>query len=539
MSAEEEAGTVGILRAWDRAPDGVGGEMMHSRMLAALTDILEREGLAAHGCLTQKALDLCERVNERTKKAREKRVKKSDGEAPAVLPEPAPSSPLAQALDLLRRTRAVLHKLDPAHEKLRGEIDALLAGAPVVETEEADASRPGLTEEEARSLAEHVGIKLGLAKDDREEPVTTATRAILGWFASRGDIPPDVRPPHTHPLTEEDARRWERLRVVASAIRDREYEGDFRVSDETAMLFDELRHAIAAVENTQTATPQRAPLTEEEARIARGLHACAGAWEPDVRLIGNLTAREIERFASAILSRGDIPPDVRAVAASSAAGEWQCVSCHAREREMHREWCEIEGAAGTVASRATDVRPVAPFTEEEARRSLGAALREAAKQNAIYSPMCAVRAGADVGRVAPKVEEPMLTPAEEADVIAGAPAQIAPHGQSEIEILRAAVVRAHERIDALEKKPVEATIAAMAAQIERLDAEMRHVLVTIARRPKVEGDDVEAEEDPRTRLHEGDPEGKPSTLKERVSRVVLGTIDGEPVHVRATAKDKP
>ena len=103
----------------------------------------------------------------------------------------------------------------------------------------------------------------------------------------------------------------------------------------------------------------------------------------------------------------------------------------------------------------------------------------------------------DVGRVAPKVEEPMLTPAEEADVIAGAPAQIAPHGQSEIEILRAAVVRAHERIDALEKKPVEATLAAMAAQIERLDAEMRHVLVTIARDPKVEGDDVEAEEDPR------------------------------------------
>jgi hypothetical protein len=199
----------------------------------------------------------------------------------------------------------------------------------------------------------------------------------------------------------------------------------------------------------------------------------------------------------------------------------------------------VEDKAGTIASRATDVRPVAPFTEEEARRSLGAALREAAKQNAIYSPMCAVRAGADVGRVAPKVEEPMLTPAEEADVIAGAPAQIAPHGQSEIEILRAAVVRAHERIDALEKKPVEATIAAMAAQIERLDAEMRHVLVTIARDPKVEGDDVEAEEDPRTRLHEGDPEGKPSTLKERVSRVVLGTIDGEPVHVRATAKDKP
>ena len=104
----------------------------------------------------------------------------------------------------------------------------------------------------------------------------------------------------------------------------------------------------------------------------------------------------------------------------------------------------------------------------------------------------------DVGRVAPKVEEPMLTPAEEADVIAGAPAQIAPHGQSEIEILRAAVVRAHERIDALEKKPVEATLAAMAAQIERLDAEMRHVLVTIARDPKVEGDDVEAEEDPRS-----------------------------------------
>ena len=40
------------------------------------------------------------------------------------------STPIGQALDLLRRTRAVLHRLDPAHEKLRGEIDALLAGTP-------------------------------------------------------------------------------------------------------------------------------------------------------------------------------------------------------------------------------------------------------------------------------------------------------------------------------------------------------------------------------------------------------------------------
>ena len=110
--------------------------------------------------------------------------------------------------------------------------------------------------------------------------------------------------------------------------------------------------------------PPRAPLTEEEARIARGLQACAAAWEPDVRLIGNFTAREIGRFASAILSRGEIPPDARPVSASSTAGEWQCVSCHAHETEMHRAWCEIEGAAGTVASRATDAQPVAPPTPD-------------------------------------------------------------------------------------------------------------------------------------------------------------------------------
>ena len=47
---------------------------------------------------------------------------------------PPTTAPLAQALGLLRRTRAVLHKLDPAHELLRAEIDALLAGAPVVES---------------------------------------------------------------------------------------------------------------------------------------------------------------------------------------------------------------------------------------------------------------------------------------------------------------------------------------------------------------------------------------------------------------------
>lgn len=52
-----------------------------------------------------------------------------------------------------------------------------------------DASCPGLTEEEARKLAEHIGIKLGLAKDGDEEPVVTATRAILGWYASRGEAP--------------------------------------------------------------------------------------------------------------------------------------------------------------------------------------------------------------------------------------------------------------------------------------------------------------------------------------------------------------
>ena len=198
-------------------------------------------------------------------------------------PRPA-TPPLAQALDLLRRVRSVLYNVGVVRSNVDAEVDALLAGTPVV------GSR--------------------------------ATEVLRSTLESLHGMMPDP-------------------------------------------AFDALHAAVRDVENASRpdAAP-RAPLTEEEARIARGLQACAAAWEPDVRLIGNFTAREIGQFASAILSRGEIPPDARPVSASSTAGEWQCVSCHAHETEMHRAWCEIEGAAGTVASRATDAQPVAPPTPD-------------------------------------------------------------------------------------------------------------------------------------------------------------------------------
>ena len=159
-------------------------------------------------------------------------------------------------------------------------------------------------------------------------------------------------------LTEEDARRWERLRVVASAIRDREYEGDFRVSDETAMLFDELRHAIAAVENTQTATPQRAPLTEAQALVV-ALQTTGASGE----LVGEAQAL-LARVRA--VSRGEVPPDVRSAPASDPLGEWQCASCHARETEAHRAWCQVEDKAGTIARHAPP--HTHPLSPEDAAR---------------------------------------------------------------------------------------------------------------------------------------------------------------------------
>lgn len=75
MSAKAEAGTVGILRAWDRAEDG-GGDTEHGRVLWALTMALEAEGLAQSGKLTDRAREMIKRVE-----AREKRAKKTGGKA--------------------------------------------------------------------------------------------------------------------------------------------------------------------------------------------------------------------------------------------------------------------------------------------------------------------------------------------------------------------------------------------------------------------------------------------------------------------------
>lgn len=46
---------------------------------------------------------------------------------------------------------------------------------------------------------------------------------------------------------------WERLRAVATQIRDQERDGDFRVSDDTATLFDDSSAALAAVESPASA----------------------------------------------------------------------------------------------------------------------------------------------------------------------------------------------------------------------------------------------------------------------------------------------
>ena len=250
-------------------------------------------------------------------------------------PRPA-TAPLAQALDLLRRTRAVLHKLDPAHELLRAEIDALLAGTP-----KANASL-GTCE-----CGEPATARVGFNGAPLTPACTDTVSARQKASASRPE-------PRAHAaLDPED------VRALVVALQTNGASGALVGEAQSLLVRARAAHrrpeptrAPEHVKETLSTSDRPAPLTEEEARIARDLQACAAAWEPDVRLICNLTAREIGRFASAILSRGEIPPDVRPVSASSA-GEWQCVSCHAHETEMHRAWCEIEGAAGTVAIKST------------------------------------------------------------------------------------------------------------------------------------------------------------------------------------------
>jgi len=107
----------------------------------------------------------------------------------------------------------------------------------------------------------------------------------------------------------------------------------------------------------------RALLTEEEAR----------RWSE--RLADRLSDLPEGQFGLAVpiikealsnLSRGDIPPDVRSAPASSPLGEWQCASCHARETEAHREWCQVEDKAGTIARHAPP--HTHPLSPEDAAR---------------------------------------------------------------------------------------------------------------------------------------------------------------------------
>jgi hypothetical protein len=112
------------------------------------------------------------------------------------------------------------------------------------------------------------------------------------------------------------------------------------------------------VENTQTATPQRAPLTEAQALVV-ALQTTGASGE----LVGKAQAL-LARVRA--VSRGEVPPDVRSAPASSPLGEWQCASCHARETEAHRAWCQVEDKAGTIARHAPP--HTHPLSPEDAAR---------------------------------------------------------------------------------------------------------------------------------------------------------------------------
>ena len=88
---------------------------------------------------------------------------------------PPATAPLAQALDLLRRTRTVLHKLDPAHEKLRAEIDALLAGTP-----KANASLGTFTESAEKVASQNSVMLAALERSTDPEMQAMATKIRRG-----------------------------------------------------------------------------------------------------------------------------------------------------------------------------------------------------------------------------------------------------------------------------------------------------------------------------------------------------------------------
>lgn len=66
----EEAGTAGILRAWQKAPDGMHPTAFAcGRIVRGLTLLLEAEGLIHEGKLSANGTALLRRVSRRAKKA--------------------------------------------------------------------------------------------------------------------------------------------------------------------------------------------------------------------------------------------------------------------------------------------------------------------------------------------------------------------------------------------------------------------------------------------------------------------------------------
>lgn len=258
---------------------------------------------------------------------------------------PPATAPLAQALDLLRRTRAVLHKLDPAHELLRAEIDALLAGAPVVEsrrpTEDVKAtllSAVRTAHDGEQGRRDHLGrivreewIKWareqpspkpswlvpweGLSEPDKEVDRRIGARLYsIGVLSTAGE--PQIAPTAYHPEIEAA------IDGVVSATKGVGPSPFERAVVRLLGMLSKHREGL------------RAPLTEEEARrLAREIGDLCH--NPDVN--------ELDTWTRTLLAvdRGETPPEVR---------------------------------------------PVAPFTEDDARHSLGAALREAAKRSAPVAP---------------------------------------------------------------------------------------------------------------------------------------------------------
>ena len=249
-------------------------------------------------------------------------------------PRPA-TPPLAQALDLLRRTRAVLHKLDPAHERLRGEISTILTSTPI---------------EDLRDIA-HPTV-------DREPIVELVT-----------ECPKCATPVKlaTTPITQalgllRRARPW----VTADPF-DRDSDPARMPSDQVKRLAAEIdallagapvaravdasleARALAAFDAWGWGTRRIRPLTEPPIRVDRNAPDTKALWQTIVRAVDASRPEPPRAPLTEEEAAKQSAPDARPVSASSTAGEWQCVSCHAHETEMHRAWCEIEGAAGTVA----------------------------------------------------------------------------------------------------------------------------------------------------------------------------------------------